>query len=187
MLNQEQAYVFKNAIWLGIERRIIPHKRETESCNEKLTLLRENPRFKSWKQDRIIKVIYLSLEDSPLIGIISQEFGKPIETRKILRSVFKQEIYNLNKYQINLKRIPKGMTWGTCTPFPFTSSMGEGKEISDLIIYDHPSINKKLVDVSVGGDKEGKLASMHLPYEGIYRILVKQFGYKRVHLYDQTI
>ena len=78
------------------------------------------------------------------------------------------------------------MSWGTCTPFALSSTMGEDKEIGDLIFYDYPKINNKMVDISIGGDgKEMHQASMHLPYKAIYEILTEQFK-DRIHLYRDS-
>lgn len=187
MLHPEQTYVFHHAIDIGAELRLIPHKRRTESCEEKLDLLKKNSRFERWTLDRIIKALYFSRGEEPLIGIITPKFENKTQTKKVLRDVFKLDVVQPDKYQVNKGKTPKGMTWGTCSPFPFASTVGDEREISDLIVYDHPPINSRFVDISIGGQKEGKLVSMHLPYKAIYQILVKEFGHKRVHLYDPSI
>lgn len=53
------------------------------------------------------------------------------------------------------------------------------KGIAALFIYDFPTLDKAIVDISLGG--QGELAhkvSLHLPYVGIYDILKSQFGAK---------
>ena len=86
-------------------------------------------------------------------------------------------------YQVNPKNTPTGMSWGTCTPFALSSTIGEDKEIGNLIFYEDSKISNKLVDISIGGNgRKMHQISMHLPYKSIYEILTEQFK-DRIHLY----
>ncbi|MEK6741692.1 MAG: hypothetical protein AABX68_00715 [Nanoarchaeota archaeon] len=179
-LYQEQHYVLDIAEELGIEPKMVCHKRPTVSCAEKLDMLKEDDCFSDWTLDRIVKAMYFTRGSSPFIEVITPEFERNVKPKEIFPYAIKISRGAAEKYWINPKRTPKGMVWGTCSPFPFTSSVG--KEISDIIFLDHPSINEKLVDISIGGkSKEMFQISMHIPYRAIYNILKKQFG-DRVHL-----
>ena len=182
MLHKEQGYVFEIAKELGHELRLIHHSRPTISCAEKLDLLKENLGFADWTLDRIVKSLYFSRNSSPFISVITPEFNRNIKPKDIFPDALGMSRGGAERYWINPKNVPKGMVWGTCTPFPLWSSIGG--EISDLIFLDHSPIRNKLVDISVGGSsKEMFQTSMHLPYIAIYEILKKQFG-NSVHLYS---
>ena len=186
MLHEEQKYVFEIARELGYELKLIRHERPTISCAEKLDLLKENSNFLDWTLDRMIKALYFSRDGYPFIGVITPEFGRNVKPKDI----FPRDLISRGKaerYWVDSKHTPTGMSWGTCTPFPLVSSIGKGREISDLIIIDHPPINDKLVDISIGGtEKEMFEISMHLPYRTIYEILTQQFG-NRIHLYQGSV
>ncbi len=181
MLHEEQNYVFEIGKALGYELKLVHHKRPTISCAEKLDLLKEGLNFSEWTLDRVVKALYFSRNNSPFIGIITPEFNKNIKPKEIFPRTLKMSNGKAERYWIDPNHVPKGMTWGTCTPFPLVSSMGI--EISDLIFLDHSPIRNELVDISVGGSsKEMFEISMHLPYMAIYEILRKQFG-ERIHLH----
>ena len=64
---------------------------------------------------------------------------------------------------------------GTCSPFPLENSVG--REVTHLLVYDHPSIDDSLTDISIGGiGVEAHKVSMHILYSGIHRILKQKFG-----------
>lgn len=88
--------------------------------------------------------------------------------------------------------IPSSMESGTCTPFlrweELYSNKVERGKINDtyggvqaVFIHDEPSLNDKLVDISVGGrGEEAHRTSLQLPYQAIYDILVAKFGPERI-------
>ena len=179
-LHEGQRYVFEIGKALGYELNLIHHKRPTISCVEKLDLLKENSDFENWTLDRIVKALYFNRNGLPFIGVITPEFGINIKPKEIFPRALEISRGTAERYWIDPNHVPKGMNWGTCTPFPLVSSMST--EISDLIFLDHSPIRNKLVDISVGGSsKEMFETSMHLPYGAIYEILKKQFG-DRVHI-----
>jgi|SRR3989344_2504489 len=182
-LHPEQRYVFEIAGELGITPKILHHKTDTKTCLEKLELLKEeNPlEFLDWTLNRIVKALYFSRNGFPLIGVITPEFGKSVKTKEIISSTLEVSRSKAEKYWASPNHVPRGMSWGTCTPFPLESSMVN--EISDLIVINHPSVDDKLVDISIGGlDEKSFMTSMHLPYGAIYEILKNRFG-ERIHLY----
>ncbi|HLC98114.1 MAG TPA: hypothetical protein VJC21_05020 [Candidatus Nanoarchaeia archaeon] len=88
--------------------------------------------------------------------------------------------------------IPSSMESGTCTPFVsfaeiYSNPLERGKindnygGIRAVFIHDEPSLDDKLVDISVGGrGAEAHKTSLHLPYKAIYEILVETYGKKKV-------
>jgi hypothetical protein len=184
-LHREQGYVFDIARELGIEPRILHHSRATNTCEDKLELLQENPSFLDWTLDRIIKTVYFHNSSHPYIGVIIPAFPPELKRSVKAKDIFPKALgfsrSKAERYWPATTHVPKGMEFGNCSPFPLSSSMG--KEISDLIFVYHPPISDKLVDISIGGSgEESHKASMHIPYIAIYEILKRQFG-ERVHLH----
>ena len=184
MLHEEQNYVFEIARELGAETKLIHHSRTTISCREKLELLKEEnlKEFSEWTLDRIVKALYFSRNGLPFLGVITPEFERNIKSKDIFSGALGMPKGKAERYWIDPNHVPRGMSWGTCTPFPLIASVGT--EISDLIIIDHNPVKNKLVNISIGGTGEGALrTSMHLPYQLIYEILKKTFG-DRVHFFN---
>jgi prolyl-tRNA editing enzyme YbaK/EbsC (Cys-tRNA(Pro) deacylase) len=164
-LHAEQQYITDLAQKLGIETKLVEHDKHTETCYEKAELL-------GWDPARVIKAVYFHKDDH-VVGIITPELGEKIPVRDVLPAVL-PEISRKKAKSYSNHYAPEGMAFGTCTPFPQESIMSQG--IDHLIIYDHPSIDDQLVDVSIGGREEPHFrTSMHLPYSGIYAILAEQF------------
>jgi hypothetical protein len=175
-LHEEQDYIFEISNEKGIDLKIVYHTKPTISCEEKLLLLKEeNPEFKNWTLERIVKALYFSRNNDPYIGVITPEFKKLINPKEIFPIALGMSRGKAERYWINPKKVPKGMCWGTCTPFPLESSISEN-EIERIIFLDYPEIREKTVNISVGGDtKEAFQTSIHLPYISIYEILKEKF------------
>ena len=181
-LHEEQGYIFECARKLGAEIKLLKHPRPTNTCAEKLRLLHENPDFSDWTLDRSVKALYFGRSNQPLIGVVIPELERDVDTKDLFYSKIKllNSRGEAERYWPNPKYVPKGMSWGTCSPFPLASSVGQ--DIRDIIVVDYLPIKYKTVDISVGGESEEMHeVSMHLPYGAIYDILSLQFG-KRIHL-----
>ncbi|GIU68544.1 MAG: hypothetical protein KatS3mg001_394 [Candidatus Pacearchaeota archaeon] len=176
-LHPEQDYVFEIAKKKSIDLRIIYHTKPTISCEEKLSLLKEeNPEFLEWDITQIVKALYFCKNDDPYVGVITPEFKKLVSPKDIFPSILGISKGKAERYWINPKKVPRGMCWGTCTPFPLESSILE-KEISDIIFLDYKDLRNKTVNISVGGEtKEAFKTSIHIPYISIYEILREKFG-----------
>ena len=180
MLHKEQEYISRIGKILGYEPRLLHHERPTISCAEKLDLLKENPGFADWTLDRIVKALYFSRNGSLMVGVIIPELEKNVKPKDIFPEALGISKSIAERYWVSQTKVPNGMCWGTCTPFPLSSSMGT--EISDIIFLEHKSIRNKLVDISIGGTgKEMFQESMHIPYIAIYEILKEQF-WDKIHL-----
>src|SRR3989344_5405128 len=118
-LHPEQSYVFEIAEKLGIGMKILPtHRIPTTSCQEKLNLLRENPSFKDWILDRIVKALYFQKNGSTLIGIITPELDRNPNQKQIFPRVLGMSKSKAERYWPRTDRVPTGMIYGTCRPFP---------------------------------------------------------------------
>jgi len=188
-LHPEQDYVFDIASRLGIKFRLVPHTRSTDTCEEKLGLYQEYkeqgllqyvdlPEVNNL--DQMVKALFFTAsEDEPFIGIITPEIGR-LNPKQIIQDALG---YSGKQARAMTRKsdngTPTGMEKGTCTPFPYESTMRT--EISHLLIIPHPRSETIITDISVGGkDHE---ASMLIPYQGIIDILKEQFG-RRIKVLD---
>ena len=192
-LHPEQQYVFEIAKGLGIVPRILNHTRPTVSCAEKLELLKEESpaEYYDWTLDRIVKTLYLGENGSgngKLIGIITPEIGK-IKQHEILSSILGISKTQARNYLVSTNRVPRGMSFGTCTPFPLESNIAtERGKIAGFLIVDYKPIWNEDVNISIGGpEKTGLRTSMHLPYWVIPEILKRQFGEDRMRLFKLNL
>ena len=183
-LHPEQGYITRVADRLGIEVKLVQHEEPTNTCDEKLDLLKQDHRYIDWTVERIVKALYFTSNGSPFIGFITPELRERLKPGKVFPKILSMPRDRADNYYVDAGKTPEGMKLGTCTPFPWESSVG--REIEHIIVRDFPFVNDRLVDISIGGvDKESQMVSMHLPYEGIYQILKKQFG-EKVHLYSKS-
>lgn len=173
-LHQEQKYVTDIAKMRGIDARLVHHSRATDTCAEKLGLLRETGHA-GFELDQIVKAIYVH-DDGHVVGIVAPELAEIIPIKELLQSGLDMSKKESKRYTTN-GYVPSEMERGTCTPFPCESAVGEGKDISHILIVSHDPIDRKLVDISVGGKGEdAHRASLHIPYFGIYAVLTEKFG-----------
>jgi hypothetical protein len=175
-LHAEQSYVFETASKLGLDARLVGHDIETKTCTEKAQIL-------NWDVDRVVKALYFTLEHrtddrSYLIGVVTPEVHRRVDPLALASYLF-NPMPTSDGLQYHGKIIPKGMSNGTCTPFPRKSLMGKSQaktSIDKLLIFDMPYLNNQLVDISVGGGTpQARKTSMHLQYGAIYDILNSQF------------
>ena len=163
-LPAEQHYICEAAESLGIEAKVVQHESPTVTCKEKAELL-------GWPEDQVIKTVYFK-RGGDVIGVVS-----PGSARIDIEEVISGALPDVSRKQARNyvpNFIPSGMMKGTCTPFPYETCMFF--EINRLIVCDCPSIDDKVVDISVGGcDDDALKTSMHLPYGAIYSILSEKF------------
>ena len=170
---KEQLYVFEIAQRLGIPLRLVSHRIATSTCQEKACLL-------GWPVEHVVKALYFK-NGCHRVGIVTPEMGHDVNLKELLHTVFGLSRRAAKKYGLN-GGMPPGMEKGTCTPFPFQATVGN--DIHDIIIVNYPTVNKQLVDISLGGEGEhSHKVSVHLPYWGIYTILKRKFG-SRIHDYQ---
>jgi hypothetical protein len=175
-LHHEQSYVFESAARLGIEAVLRGFDIETRTCTEKAQLL-------DWPVGRVVKALYFTLEHqnderSYLIGVVTPEVNRRVDPLALASYLF-NPMPSSEGLKYHGKVIPKGMSNGTCTPFPRKSLVGNSQvknSIDKMLIFDMPHLNGELVDISVGGGTPAaRKTSMHLQYGAIYDILSSQF------------
>ena len=175
-LHPEQQYVWDISESLDITPILMYHQTPTNTCFEKADLL-------NWHSEQVIKAVYFRREQH-VVGVIIPELGGNIAIKEIFSSVL-----NISKKEAKEYRIknppPTGMEMGTCSPFPLETSMGN--EIHKIIIYNKPSLEETVVDISIGGiGMEAHQSSMHLPYSSLFTILKEKFN-GHIHQYSPKL
>jgi len=113
------------------------------------------------------------------IGIVAPGSIEKLKTKKIIKETL--GLSGKESAQYIFSTPPSGMEYGTCTPFPKKSTMSS--EIDAIIVIDKPSIDDKVVSISIGGCGEtAHKTKAHLSYSSIYEILKQEFPDK-VHIY----
>ncbi len=143
-----------------------------------------------FQDDRLVKELY------PEAELPSSDY-RPFFAPWVPRMRFDNSVIEVipERYEAVYDRnecIPSSMESGTCTPFVSFAEMhlnplerGRINEnyggIRAVFIHDEPSLDEKLVDISVGGrGAEAHKTSLHLPYKAIYEILVAAYGEKKI-------
>ncbi|MDP3966284.1 MAG: hypothetical protein Q8Q04_02010 [archaeon] len=185
-----QKYVldyFQNS---GKEAKLALHDEQTNTCFEKSRIL-------GWDPQRVVKSIFLYDSKGKFYGFVSPELGesedKPLRfNNQTISKIFSDEVERKKMMNLSNSVYPLGMEKGTCTPFVpeyyFQDGDGFTGRLERIFVYTSSNINKKLVDISFGG--EGELAqktSLHLTYEDIYLCLnqafpgrITQFNFEKV-------
>ena len=169
-LMKEQKYAIDLADKLGVPYSLKIHEVPTQTCKDKAELL-------NWPLERMVKTIYFKNKEH-VVGVVTPEYGTQINVKDIFPQIF-EGVSKKKAKGYTTSYLPKGMTYGTCTPF-----FCEDEDNIDAILVKHsPALDKELVDISIGGTKtEDMKKSMHIEYSGIYKILKEKFGDK-VKLY----
>lgn len=173
-LNAGQFYVAELSEKLGIEIKAVEHKEATSTCFEKAGIL-------GWEPKRIVKAIFLH-DDDNLYGFVFPELGTP-DSRSKIRSKKINELFG--KPSLANSVLPEGMEYGTCSPFVFEDAFDNEKiPLKKIYFHKFEDLNKKVVDISIGGfGEKAHKTSLHLKYEDIYNLLANQFG-GRICEYD---
>ncbi|MBN1792967.1 hypothetical protein JW826_04770 [Candidatus Woesearchaeota archaeon] len=180
-LHRNQGYVSEVAATRQIPVKLLGHPIETRTCDEKAELL--SSYGWDWDRSRVVKALYFSsidAGDKHYVCVITPETGRLVDVEAILTSyAAKTEAQTGQPGRYKLNGVPRGMSHGTCTPFPshdLVRPEGAGR-IDRFFVLKFPELDDKLVDISVGGGtKEARKTSMHLPYGGIHAILSERFG-----------
>jgi hypothetical protein len=154
---------------LGIPLSLVTHGVATRTCQEKAELL-------GWEdQSRIVQTMYLSRRGH-VVGIVSPSGAEKLDTRTFLQQAFAISGKAAKGYGF-IDVSPFEMQYGTCTPFAKPSLVGIDSKIHALLVVDRPSLDEKIVDVSIGGTDEMSLSrSFQLPYGKIYPFLFDLYG-----------
>ncbi len=121
--NGEKRYVLDIAARLGYELELVKHPEGAHTCEERAKVL-------GVRIANVVKSIYFSHE-SEYIGVICSGDTKRIVPRDIFSAMLGISRSKANKYLVRENRMPKGMSYGCCTPFPLESSLEA--EVKNLI------------------------------------------------------
>ncbi|HLD01221.1 MAG TPA: hypothetical protein VJC39_05765 [Candidatus Nanoarchaeia archaeon] len=154
--------------YLFVFPELMPRGSSKKAASRKI---KRSNRSARWKRIRKIRQKYFPL---------------PQLTANVVHSLFSSSGITSSGYDlypfVGADCIPSGMEHGTCTPFISPEGIKELNDsyyggIKSIFIHDLPSLESKVVDISVGG--QGNLAhrtSMHIAYGGIYAILKAAYG-----------
>ena len=174
-LQVEQKYVKDISSKFGIDYEIVKHEMPTDTCFEKARLL-------NWPNDRVVKAVYLhELSGDKMYGFVFPEYG--VDSPGYLSKEIMSEVLGSSKKYIKKLRSyysPRGMEFGTCTPFILDDSFREdhfGYGLKNIFFEDSLIEKDSIVDISLGGrGVDSHKKSMHIKYGDIYSILKEQFG-----------
>ena len=185
VLNEGQDYVVEAKEKYGFDIRAFRHKKATDTCWQKLDVLCEEFPDEDWTVDRIVKMVFFST-GGKLYGVTFPELG----TRENPERFSDRDLWAiLSNSKKNVPRIynsvhPYGMERGTCTPLVPDYVFESGNypmRVGKIFIHDAPWLEDKIVDISIGGyGDDAHKTSVHLPYYGIYDILVGKFGEEKI-------
>jgi uncharacterized phage-associated protein len=173
-----QEYVTRISSEKGIPTKLLYHSHSTSTCKDKLKLLQDKFPKDDWDLGRIVKTLFAAVDDD-WVGFVMPERGKKFKlSGELAEEVYKKSDLKTVEKEYWLSKgplyIPKGMEPGTCTPFVPKESMM--KTVDHIFICDVPKLEKKVVDISIGGmGQDAHRTSMHLPYGAIFDILKHQF------------
>jgi hypothetical protein len=152
----------------------VKHDEATNTCFEKADLL-------GWLADRVVKAIFFSGQGK-MYGLVFPELGTREEPERFSQRDLGVILGYTNKQRkcIRNSTCPKGMEFGTCTPFvPEYAFEKDGDSIvlEKIFVHDAPWLDNQIVDISIGGyGVAAHKVSLHLPYKIIYSLLNKKFG-----------
>jgi len=149
--------------------RIVTHPKKTNTCYEKAELLG------NWSPLNVIKALYFECPDSDaLYAVVTPETGCFID-RMHVKSALRLPQDTTIKKALNL---PKGMNFGTCSPFILESDASFNGGRVKKILFDRETLvfkrhERTLDDFSYGTDHR---FSIQMNYYDCYDMLKRQFN-----------
>ncbi len=163
-INNSQSYILECGRKLGYSLKIIEHDLNSDNCEDRSNILGVSLRD-------IVKSLYFC-SNGTFIGVILPGDFPRVEPKNLFPEILGMSKSKANKY--SLKRVPSGMSYGTCTPFPEKELIPE--EIEFLLVW-NGSIERTVYSALGGEDDLSHRLSLQLPsYDSIYQILIKEFG-----------
>ena len=162
------SYISKYAQDRDIKLRVVTHPVKTNTCYEKARL------FGKWNPLNIIKALYFECPvEGHLYAVVVPETGCFMD-----RSHLSQLLSLPNGVALaKAKRLPRNMSYGTCSPFITKDDLLEnGGKVAKIIFDSESLVSKKhdngLDDFSFGLDHR---FSLHLNYYHCYKMLKGEF------------
>ncbi len=150
------------------ECRIVTHPKKTNTCYEKAELLGE------WSPLNVIKALYFECPDTgALYAIVTPETGCFIDRSQVKSALRIHPETDLRK----ASDLPKGMNFGTCSPFILESDASFNGGRVKKIIFDRDTLvlkrhERTLDDFSYGKDHR---FSIQMNYYDCYNMLKRKF------------
>lgn len=149
---------------LSGKAEVLFHDRYTSSCEDKAEVA-------GIRQENVLKVVFFE-HGSKLYCIALPDEGD-VDKKELfpkLLGISRSAAKNISL----AKKLPEGMSYGTCTPF-FTGSSIDEVEMVMLADVDR----KRMVDVSIGGQNtESRKVSLKMRYGDVFDMLSGEFGDK---------
>ena len=151
------------------ECRIVTHPKKTNTCFEKSELLGE------WSPLNVIKALYFECPDTgALYAMVIPETGCFIDRTQVTSALRLPQGTLLKK----ASNLPKGMTFGTCSPFILESEASLNGGCVKNILFDRETLvlkrsERTLDDFSYGTDHR---FSIQMNYYDCYDMLKCKFG-----------
>ena len=164
LIDTSQSYVLERGQELEYNLEIIEHDVRSDSCEDRAELL-------GVSVGDVARSLYFG-RNGNFIGVVVPGDFPRVSPKNLFPEVLGMSRSQANKY--SLRRIPTGMSYGTCTPFAKRELVG--KEIEHLLIWNNGT-ERKVYTALGGEDEESHRVSLQLPsYDAIYQILVHEFG-----------
>jgi hypothetical protein len=150
------------------ECRIVTHPNKTNTCYEKAELLGE------WSPLNVIKALYFECPDTgALYAIVTPETGCFIDRSQVKSALRLPQETDLKK----ASNLPKGMNFGTCSPFILESDASFNGGRVNKILFDRETLvlkrqERTLDDFSYGTDHR---FSIQMNYYDCYDMLKRKF------------
>jgi hypothetical protein len=151
------------------ECRIVTHPKKTNTCYEKAELLGE------WSPLNVIKALYFECPDTgALYAVVTPETGCFIDRLQVKSALRLPLETNLKK----ASNLPKGMNFGTCSPFILESDASFCGGRVKKILFDRETLvlkrhERTLDDFSYGTDHR---FSIQMNYYNCYDMLKGKFS-----------
>ena len=141
------------------------HDRYTSSCEDKASAA-------GIERESVLKVVFFE-HDSKLYCVALPDEGE-VDKKELFTKML--GISRTAAKNISIaKRLPEGMSYGTCTPF-FTKSNIDEVAMVILASTEEP---QRVVDVSLGGaNTESRKCSLQMRYREVMEMLGQEFGDK---------
>ncbi|MFN7980515.1 MAG: hypothetical protein U0Q11_01525 [Vicinamibacterales bacterium] len=149
--------------------RIVTHPRKTNTCYEKAELLGE------WSPLNVIKALYFECPDTDaLYAVVTPETGCFLDRAQIRTALRIPPGAELRKAE----SLPRGMTFGTCSPFIHDDDAAVNGGRVQRILFDRETLvlkrhERTLDDFSFGSDHR---LSIQMNYYDCYHMLRRRFG-----------
>tara|TARA_Y100000310_G_C20489720_1_gene718587 strand:- start:92 stop:688 length:597 start_codon:yes stop_codon:yes gene_type:complete len=186
---RDRLYIGRHAITLGYELTPLQHDEASQTCDQKIPLLRKAFPKEDWTRRSAVKTIFATIEWQKYAFILP-ELGHNI-TSEAAEQMFEQsglEHYG-GRIEVSPEAIPGNLqAIGVCTP-AITGT--ELEQLAGVFIHKSLVTYDPRVDISLARlhpqDAQAELRSMLLPGKAIPEILLREYGDTgKIHIVDMS-